>query len=802
MRNQLLDILRHTWYSSFFEFINFYHIKGTAVEIIPDLYGKITHIDPRTNELVTNRAATPWLEVGMPVRFSTNPDGSTQSLTEATLDSTQTYYVNTLFDYHDCIRFTVSESPAAGNSVELPYANFDLTIIHDRSYIVLTDPSFLDLNMKIIFEPYPSRIDDVTNSPLNAYTKYYVDEFFDGNRIRVNASQSASDFVHFTTAWTGKIECVVDNTFVEAVSLDRKLELLAQTDEKIPQFHSTFGLDNLGKIWEELSNIDEYSAATNIQITNTNEDDEFVTTNISFLNNDNTFLDAYPIIHKTEVSKYHPYTPFDNSHWNLTFAPSELSVQRYQQMFRTYDEFKYFDLYTKELAARNASYPALAQHELEFEFGFGKPKIGHLQFEPLIAGTYIPRIIYEFKTVAEPIAYYHGLVTGINQPQRLLTTVENPHYGIMVVDDTSHLYKGQRIQFENPPDSAQALGQLGLEDDLDYYIHDVLDCQRFTVGLTPDAPISYPDGAFEQEDIEFDFWTLILDHSLTMEDDVNAVKTGRELVDWIEPGMSVYFVAPPDSTQALFEATLNPLITYYVKDVTFSQPVLRDAATKIPILLNKNTGEPVEDLLNPEARFPDKNNASVVPTETVIITRFTISATPDGPAIELPYSNFEFFVRHEVNEIHVDDTRWFAYKPNMPIKFTDHLTPNGAINAGLDVNKTYYMHSIINENRLKISETPNGPYKEFSHTLDLCLQHHNTGNGLLFTSYPRLPAPASDGNDPKLYSRQNVHRYDLDPILRDGPFTFTFDGHTINLTDDSIIGPYYSDINDYILGRT
>ena len=29
----------------------------------------------------------------------------------------------------------------------------------------------------------------------------------------------ATDFVHFTTEWAGRVECVVDNTFVEAVSI-------------------------------------------------------------------------------------------------------------------------------------------------------------------------------------------------------------------------------------------------------------------------------------------------------------------------------------------------------------------------------------------------------------------------------------------------------------------------------------------------------------------------------------------------------------------------------------------------------
>jgi hypothetical protein len=800
MRNQLLDILRHTWYSSFFEFINFYHIKGSAIQIIPDLYGKVTHIDPRTSQLVTTPEFCPWLEVGMPVRFSTTPDGSTGALTESTLDPSQTYYVNTLWNYNDCIRFTVSETAGSGNSVDLPYSNFDITIIHDRSYIVLEDIEFLDLNMKIVFETYPNTPDDLSASPLTELTKYYVDEFFDGNRIRVNASQSATDFVHFTTEWEGRVECVVDNTFVEAVSLDKKLQMVAQTDEKIIQFHSTFGMDNLGKIWEELANETEYLAASNITVKNVNEDNEFVTTQIDFVSDDNVFRDTYPIIHSTEVPKYHPFTYFADSHWNITIVPQESRIEQYMRMFRTYDEFKFFDLYTNQIDTINSAAPALKQYELEFNFGMDKPKEGHLIFEDSISGTYIPRIIYEFKTVAEPIAYYEGLITGANLPARYICTVDDAEEGIFRVDDTSFLTVGQVVGFENPPDSAQALGQLGLEYQLDYYITEIIDCETFKVGLNPEVAMEPP---FDAETIEYDFWLIVQDDALQMEDDLSIPKTGRELVDWIEPGMSVYFVAPPDSSGAILEAELNPYDVYYVKEITFSQPVLRDAVTKIPIPLNRNTGEPIEDILNPDARFPDKVTAPIVTTEERLITRFTISRTPGGEVIQMPFSNFEFFVRHEVNEIHVDDTRWFGYKPNMPIKFTEHNDPGAVAAAGLVADRMYYIHSIVNKNRLKIKNgLGDTDYVEFDHTLLKCLQHHNSGNGLLFTSYPRLPNPASDGNEPKLYSRENVHRYDLDPILQNGPYTFTFGGETITITHDSFIGPYYTNVDDYILGRS
>ena len=61
MRDQLLDVLRHTWYPGFVEFLNIYHIKTHLLEVVPDLHAVITEVDPTTNSFVTTPTNAPWL---------------------------------------------------------------------------------------------------------------------------------------------------------------------------------------------------------------------------------------------------------------------------------------------------------------------------------------------------------------------------------------------------------------------------------------------------------------------------------------------------------------------------------------------------------------------------------------------------------------------------------------------------------------------------------------------------------------------------------------------------------------------
>ena len=82
------------------------------------------------------------------------------------------------------------------------------------------------------------------------------------------------------------------------------MQMVAQTDEKIIQFIPTFGMDNLGKIWEELANETEYLAASNITVKNVNENNEFVTTQIDSSSDDNVFRDTY-LLYILEVPHQH-----------------------------------------------------------------------------------------------------------------------------------------------------------------------------------------------------------------------------------------------------------------------------------------------------------------------------------------------------------------------------------------------------------------------------------------------------------------------------------------------------------------
>ena len=95
--------------------------------------------------------------------------------------------------------------------------------------------------------------------------------------------------------------------------------------------------------------------------------------------------------------------------------------------------------------------------------------------------AHISRIIYEFKTVAEPIAYYEGLITGANLPARYICTVDDAEQGIFRIDDTSFLTVGTLLDLKNS--DPQSIRTARIEYQLDYYITEIIDCETFTVGL-------------------------------------------------------------------------------------------------------------------------------------------------------------------------------------------------------------------------------------------------------------------------------------------------------------------------------
>jgi len=797
MRNQLLDILQHTWYASFFEFLNFYHIKDEAIEIIPDLYGKILDIDPRTHQLTTSPQLTPWLEVGMPVQFLTSPDGSTQSLTNAQLDTNKIYYVNTLWCNDYCTKFTVGTTPTTKDIIEVPYSNFSFTIRHNRSYVVIKDPSFLDLGMKVIFENFPSNTDIVAEAGLSTNSKYYIYELLENNKIRLASSQNASQYIRFNKAWAGRIEIVQDNTFLEAVSPEKDIYFVGQTDEKIRAFNKDFGMDNLGKLWEQLRNLNEYAKGSNVKITSVNEDGEYVSSRIDFVNDDKSFNDQVPLIHKKDITpKIFPMVDFSESLWNITFKMSDATIRRFKDMSVTYDEFRQFDIYTKQIG-NHSSVPGLYQYMMEVEFGEDNPKEGQMLFEPTISGTYVPRIIYEFTTRAEPIAWYTGLITGV-KPEYIVVSpstdglgeqrdeIPDTKSGYLKTEDTSRFYEGMPVRFENPADSAEALLQVGIPRGKIFKIDKIVDCNTFSIVDAADGdPYSFRFADFE-------FWMEIQDNALEMEHPINDATrndpnyNSRHIIDYLVPGMKVQFENNPDSAQALAQATLDPKKEYYIKEIISTDEVEVYLDTEKPVLLNENTGDPIEDLLNPKARYPDKSNRSTSPTEKFIRTRFTITDIPNGEALELPFCNFEFTIKHHVHHIFVDDTFWFAYRERQPIQF---VNPPAA--SGLEANKKYYVHSIVDKNRFYVSDEWNGPWIELGHTTARCQARHDTGNGLIFTSYPR--------REP--YTRKNPHRVDINPIPMEGSYTFTFGGITCEISHDSIYGPYYIKDTDYTIGR-
>lgn len=849
MRAILQDILNYTYFTPLFEFLKIYHKKDVITEIVPDLYGKITDIIPETNQLVTTYNDTPWLELGMEVRFAVNPDGSSNALLQAELDPEKYYYVNSIQGDKNCIKFTIGESNLPCNVVDLPFAHFDFTIIHDRSYLVMSDTSWLDPGMRIVFEEIPNQSNAVTTVGLSLSNKYFVYEIIDNNKIRIGQYQYLKNsiqhhfinFKHFTSAHTLKFEIVQDHTFIEGVSPDQVIYLTGRTDEKITKFNGDFGLTSLDKLFYALENTSEYPQDSNINVTNVDQNNEYVSTSLDFINDSDTFLNKHFFIDNNLVPESHPMIDVTGINWNFALEPQANGITRIDYMSKTYNEFLYFDLYTTSTEYRNSNYNALPHFNLELEFGEVNTNFGQVVFETNIGGTYIPLIIYEFKTILDVFAEYSGKIFNVIPTRLHIALGIESQTNIIRTEDTSIFKIGMAVKFKSPPNSSDALIQTTLDKDTTYYIKDIINCESFTISESLNGPTKILPYS------NFEFYIIIVANLFEMVEflpDNPADSNGRELRKHIKSGLKIQFRNPIDSTNAVLEAGLDLETEYYVKDIIKCiEGVERYIITGIDN--NNNLTIDSMDLLYPdvEIQFSNPGDSALALTEAtlsdntiyyvkeVFNNSFTISATRGGATLNLPYSNFQFValinvarteftisetengemlpvkhsdfkfdVYHKVNELNVDDTRWF--RVGMPIKFETHNDLNAVSGAGLEENTRYYIKEIVNENRLKISETIDGPIIDLD---DIFLQFfikHDTGNGIIFTSYPKINLPGN-GMDPEIYTRTTEYNTDLEIIPNEDPYDFRFG--KINPTfpeESSVFGPYYNDINDYIFGRT
>lgn len=494
-----------------------------------------------------------------------------------------------------------------------------------------------------------------------------------------------------------------------------------------------------------------------------------------------------------------------------------------------------------------------AEHDLEFYFGEDDPNFGKITFEKNIKGTYIPRIIDEFKTITKTVAEYTDTIyRQVPSRNYFIGPFLNEENEVITIKDTSILKVGSEIQFSNPPDSADAVVAAGLDPIGKYYVKEILDCERFTFSDSLGGPAHVlPFTNFEL------FLTVELNIYQIFDFNASYVQTnGKELWKYLEPNMPIKFRNPPDSTDALLQAELDPTATYYVKDITkfydgeesflvtgvdndgilsldvpadkefidVLYPGIEVYFENLPDSANALIEAELQDPINPDpykkyyikevyrdgfftlSEEPNGEQLSLPYSNfefemkmDFVRLEFTISETIGGPIKPVPYSNFEFSIYHEANELEVDDTSWFRL--DMPIQFESYNDPNAITEATLSTNQQYYVKNILNNHRLQISDTLDGEVLKFFDTPNEFFIRHDTGNGFVLSSYS-AQAVSDIGKPPVIYTRQNLYHPDLDPIPNEIPYEHIFNGINLPLPQNSTLWvPYYYEENDYTYGR-
>lgn len=830
----LKEILDYTYDPTLYTFLKLYHVKTTVLEFIPDQYGKIIKIIPDTNQLETTPQLTPWLAEGIKVRFAETPDGSTLALEQAEIDPNCYYYAKNIKQVNNCLRFNICKSNLPGDIINLPFAHFDFTIIHDRSYIKVLDQSWLDHGMRVVFENNPNNESAVQSSPLNLETKYFIKDILPDNLIRISSNQfflnmvngHFSNFIHFNTALNTNFDMYNDHTFIEGVSEDEVIMLEAQIDEKIVEFKKEFGMNELWKPFHILDNFQEYPNDTSIVVINEIESNEYVSVNLNFYNSDGTFRDEYKFNTASEFPNLHPMVYHTGTLWNFSFDVTEEQSSRFNFMSRTYPEYIYYELYTTN------PNPLVPASNLIFEFGEPEYRFGVYVVEQNITGTYIPKIIDEYITALDVIAEYNGIIyrqIPFNNYYIGPFLAEENHIIEVQLDLECSFEIGDTIKFSNHPDSADACFQAGLDPTKNYFIKEILSDTEFTFSETLGG---------QRKTIpfcNFQFFLTIERNIYQMVEFLPFIpqeSNNRELRKYLKPNLPIQFRNPEDSTNALLQAELDADTIYYVKEIEN----LIEGEIPLQVMgidfenvlsINDKNGWLYEDMEVMFKNMPDsvtaleeaeldenriyyiKNvfvNGFITISETlggpvkelpysnfyftIIInvarTEFTITETIDGPVRPVPYSNFQFEIYHKVNEIEINDTRWF--RTNMPVKFSVYQDATAIVTAGLNTDDTFYIKDIVNKNRMKITTVPDGPEVELTDVFTKFFIKHNTGNGYVFSSYIGEPKIAQQENvpayvlyneQPELYDRITLHSTDLSVITNASPYEHNF--NNVNL---------------------
>ena len=741
-RNILKEIFDYTYDPTLYSFLKFYHTKSSVIEFVPDQYGKITKILPHTNQLQTTKNLIPWLKEGLKVRFAEIPDGSTQALEQATINPDSYYYISNIINNNNCLRFNINHSLLPGDIVDLPYSNFDLTIIHDRSYIKIDDLSWLDIGMRVVFENNPTNLSAVQQSELAVETKYFIREILPGNYIRISSEQffpntvrdHYTTFIHFNNELVTNFDIYNDHTFIEGVSEDEVIILEAQINEKIVEFKKEFGMNQIDKPFHILDNFQEYPDDAAISVINEiDNSNEFVSKNINFTNPDGTFFDEFELNTIAEIPSLHPMRYNKGTLWNLGVNVTAQQQSRFNFMARTYPEYINFELFSEQSGRKN--------------------------------------------------------VVGVNENGIFSAP------GVVVGNGTP-------IKFESPQDSSAALSNLGLLEDTVYYVKDVFQDGNFSIsdtlnGDTLNIPYSnfnffaivvQPDETLPIADLLFEFGEpnyrfgqfvfeqgvtgtyipLIIDNFKTSLDviaeyagtiykqipfrqyyigpflaDENHIITIKDTSIFRE-GDIIRFSNPPDSADALDQAELDPYANYYVKEIlnctefTISETLngevypIKKAPFNFLLTVDTNIFQmiefvpfvPIDEIernlrkyidtgLEIKFRNPEDSAGALEQAELLPETSYYVK---DIKLRSEGVKNFTILKIDEENKLKIKKYEGHLY-PDTEVIFTNRQDSTGAVEeAGLIVNKIYYIKEIFRKGWITISDTKGGPTKELPYS--------------------------------------------------------------------------------------
>lgn len=172
---------------------------------------------------------------------------------------------------------------------------------------------------------------------------------------------------------TIKIVGTKDSTEMEAVSDDKSVVIKAKFKQPNLDFEGTFGMPNLIKL-NTILNIPEYKENAKIELLKQDRNGESMPVGIHFENESGDFKNDYRFMTTEVINEKIKGINFKGANWNVEFAPSQTSIQKFKfQTSANSDE-------TQFIAKTEGT-------DLKFYFGDHSTHAGNFVFQSNITGS-------------------------------------------------------------------------------------------------------------------------------------------------------------------------------------------------------------------------------------------------------------------------------------------------------------------------------------------------------------------------------------------------------------------------------